>query len=127
MAVFFSLLKATLVYVLILSLCAGYGFYFKDLCQILDLFPSWNYYRCPNPDPNPIPTPTPPGVVLIVDILFLVGVVLSMVFFLIYRKSKHAWHREIYSKNQTEEAYTVMISNIPVLDFPKKGEGRNRS
>lgn len=101
-AVFFSILKAALGYVLILSLCAGYGFYFKDFCQILDLYPSWEYYRCPNPDPNPIPTAPAPGVILITDILFLVGVVLSMVFFLIYRKGKHAWHREISARNQTE-------------------------
>jgi hypothetical protein len=126
-AVFFSILKAAVVYLFVLAAFMAYGVYAKDVCQIQDLYSGFSYYRCPNPDPNPIPTPTPPSVLLVTDILYLCSLLVAMALFALYRKSKHSWHRSIYSKSQTEEAYTVLISNIPVLDFPKPGEGKSKS
>lgn len=125
MAVFFSIIKAALGYLLILAAFNAYGFLQKDLCQIQDIDPGFFSQNCPA-----LPPPDQPASAsgdLLIDIFFLCSLVVAMAFFVVYRKAKNNWHRFIYAKNQTEEAYTLLVSNIPVLDFPKPGEGKSKS
>jgi hypothetical protein len=58
----------------------------------------------------------------IVDLLNLVVIVLSLVFFICVRRSQYRMYSLIDEDAQTEADYTLMISNVPILDFPKKGE-----
>ena len=113
---FFSMYKASIFYIFLLSAFTAYDLYSVDICQVKDIYPDFSLPQCVNQDSTAQETQ------LVINIIFLASLVVSIVFFFIYRKVKNSWHRSIYSKNQTEESYTVMISNIPVLDFPRAGE-----
>lgn len=118
-AVFFSMYKAAIFYVLLLSVFTAFDIYSVDFCQIKDIIPDFTMQQCINQDATAQETQ------LLIDIVFLASLVISIIFFFIFKKVKNSWHRSIYSKNQTEESYTVMISNIPVLDFPRAGEAKS--
>jgi hypothetical protein len=62
-----------------------------------------------------------------VSSLFLASIVAAIMFFIIYRKIKNSWNRSIASRILSEDKYTILISNIPVLDFPRPGESKKNS
>jgi preprotein translocase subunit Sec61beta len=122
-AVFFSFLKATIFYAFLLTAFAGYYIYSSEKCQILDLFPSFEGFQCHSQqEPDEA---VAKSIKNVVTICFLVSLVVITIFIFIYKKTKNAWHRKIYSKNLTEESYTILVSNIPVLDFPSPGEKKS--
>lgn len=62
--------------------------------------------------------------IFIQDILSLVFVLLSVVFFFLYRKSQYSKAQLLNNKNQVEEDYTILVENIPLIDFPSKAEAK---
>lgn len=58
------------------------------------------------------------------DILDLVVVVFSIVFFFCYRKMQYHMAKVLDATRQTEDDFTILISNIPLIDFPTKKEGK---
>ena len=59
---------------------------------------------------------------MIHDILNLVCIVLSIIFFFFFRKKQYKFYDTIDKNIQTEDDYTIMVSNISTLDFPKHSE-----
>ena len=64
--------------------------------------------------------------ILIQDILILVVIVLSVVFFFLYRKRQYNKAKILNDRNQVEEDYTLLIENIPLIDFPSKNENKKQ-
>jgi hypothetical protein len=65
--------------------------------------------------------------IMIVDILNLVGIVLTIFFFAYNRRRQYKLSSLIDSETQNEADYTIFVSNIPLLEFPKKGEQNKKS
>ena len=57
---------------------------------------------------------------LIQDILNLVVVVISILFFFCYRKKQYHIARVLDENEQTEDDYAILVTNIPLIDFPTK-------
>lgn len=57
---------------------------------------------------------------LIQDILSLVLVFISIIFFFFYRKNQYQITKTLSETNQSEENYTLLVENIPLIDFPSK-------
>jgi hypothetical protein len=57
------------------------------------------------------------GYVYTLDILCLLIVIGSIVFFILYRKLQYKIYDSIDSENQTQDDYTILVENIPILDF----------
>jgi hypothetical protein len=57
------------------------------------------------------------GYVYTLDILCLLIVIGSIVFFIFYRKLQYKIYDSIDSENQTQDDYTILVENIPILDF----------
>ena len=53
----------------------------------------------------------------IANILGLVVVVGSIIFFLVYRKIQYNLYDQIDHEFQTQDDYTLFVENIPILDF----------
>ena len=51
------------------------------------------------------------------NILCLVSVILSIIFFTYYKKMRSKIYDIIDDKNQTQDDYTIFVENIPILDF----------
>lgn len=51
------------------------------------------------------------------NILCLIVVVLSIVYFIIYRKIQYNIYEAIDAEHQTQDDYTLFVENIPVLDY----------
>ena len=51
-------------------------------------------------------------------------VVLSILFFFFYRKDQYGKAQLLNNKNQVEEDYTILVENIPLIDFPSKAENK---
>lgn len=45
-AVFFSILKATIFYVFLLAAFTAYDLYTFDICQVKDIIPSFSLFKC---------------------------------------------------------------------------------
>lgn len=60
--------------------------------------------------------------ILIVDILNLVGIVMTILFFMYNRRRLYKLSALIDIETQSESDFTIFVSNIPLLEFPKKGE-----
>jgi len=56
------------------------------------------------------------------DILNFSVIILSIPFFLIYRKIQYTIYSDIDWEHQTEDDYAIFIENIPTLDFPDTSE-----
>ncbi len=65
--------------------------------------------------------------IMIVDILNLVGIVLTILFFAYNRRRQYNLNSLIDCETQNEADYTLFVSNIPLLEFPKKGEHIKKS
>lgn len=64
--------------------------------------------------------------ILIQDILSLAVIVLSVVFFFLYRKRQYNKAKVLNDRNQVEEDYTLLVENIPLIDFPSKNENKKQ-
>ncbi len=51
------------------------------------------------------------------NILCLIGVVGSIIFFMVYKKIRYDIYLAIDASHQTQDDYTLFIENIPILDF----------
>jgi len=111
--VFLSFLKAGVFYVFLLTAFAAY-YLFDNLCQLSDFVASLTLTCDESGSSSPL-----------ASALFLASLVVVIIFFIIFRKMKNSWHRFIISRSLTEDNYTILISNIPVLDFPRPGESKN--
>lgn len=58
----------------------------------------------------------------VLDILNLITIVLSIIFFLIYRKRQYEIYDSIDTNQQTQDDYSILIENIPILDLPADAE-----
>ena len=85
----------------------------KSQCQAA----IWNYASVLNLQGNE-------HYLFIQDILTLATIVLSIIFFFIYRKQQYRFNEEIDKNRQTEDDFTIFVSNIPLLDFPNAEEVR---
>lgn len=118
-AMFFSILKNEIFYVLLMILGSIYMSYLKIACQFDEIVPEMfavqgcNFRDISNNENFTLE-----------NILYLFSLLLAILFFVISRKLKNSWHRTIYLKNQTEDSFTILISNIPLLDFPKDTENK---
>lgn len=61
------------------------------------------------------------------EILILVTIIFGIIFFFIYRKIQYNLNKTITEKFISEDTYTVLISNIPLIDFPKKTDPKSSS
>jgi uncharacterized membrane protein len=113
--VFLSFLKAGVFYLFLLTIFAIF-FLLADLCHLSDLVSSVTA-TC---DEQGLSS-------TLVRALFLGSLVAAIIFFIVFRKMKNSWHRRIASRSLSEDNYTILISNIPVLDFPRPGESKKNS
>jgi hypothetical protein len=49
--------------------------------------------------------------------LNLITIILSIAFFLIYRKIQYQIYEDIEKEHQTQDDFKLLIENIPILDF----------
>lgn len=82
-------------------------------CQLSEYLPKV-FKPCTSEESNQLPL-----------YFFLGSLLIAVVFFVIAHKKKNEWYSSIASKKPSEDSYTVLISGIPILDFPKKGEADN--
>lgn len=54
----------------------------------------------------------------VTDILTFCTIILSMVYFLVFRRAQYKIYCIIDEKNQTEDDYSIFVEDIPVLNFP---------
>lgn len=52
------------------------------------------------------------------DILNLVTIILSIIFFSFYRKRQYEIYDSIDANFQTQDDYTLFVEGIPILDLP---------
>ena len=113
----------TLYFLLRFIICDAFNLYTNialgSICKSLkeaeceNIF--WNYASVINLQGNP-------QMLYLQDILNLVIIVLSLIFFFIYRKIQYELNKEIDKNHQTEDDFTLFISGIPLLDFPSNQE-----
>jgi hypothetical protein len=60
------------------------------------------------------------GYVYILDLLCLIVVIGSIVFFILYRKIQYQISDYIDAENQTQDDYTILVEGIPILDYKKR-------
>ena len=57
---------------------------------------------------------------MITDILSFVIVVLLVIYFLIYRKFQYRMHGILDACSQTQDDFSILVENIPILNFPER-------
>lgn len=89
------------------------GQYCSNVDQNKCDFTLWNQLSTMNKNDNST-------FVLIHDILSLVLIVVSILFFFLYRRKQYTKAKALNDRNQVEEDYTILVENIPLIDFPSK-------
>ena len=112
-------------------MCGGYYVFATSQCQLEDIYPTIKLQGCNDPkkvsaSANNATGSTDLSLATIIRIMSVVAVCVTILIFIIYRRQKNKWHKLISSNQLTEDTYTIMISNIPVLDFPSPGESKGR-
>lgn len=117
---FFSFLKGTLLYLFLISLISSI------FSLIVNLLSHSN--TCNNDDKtcaelwvNLFVRADSADSYLIEDILFDVTILVAIIYFFVYRNMQNNLQKFMNEKHMTEDDYTVLISNIPLIDFPKVG------
>lgn len=59
------------------------------------------------------------GLAYTLDLLCLIVVIGSIIFFILYRKIQYTIYDKIDAEHQTQDDYTIFVENIPILDFDK--------
>ena len=54
----------------------------------------------------------------VTDILTFSTIIVSMVYFSIFRRVQYKIYCIIDDKNQTEDDYSIFVEDIPILNFP---------
>lgn len=125
-SLFFSFIKMLIVYLLfraiftdVFNMVSSYiaGKHCREFSDCQEsLFTStsgYNKYRSDRHD-----------LIIALDVLNLVTIILSIPFFLAYRRMQYKLYDEIDAVKQTEDDYTLFIENIPILNFPDRAEGK---
>lgn len=58
----------------------------------------------------------------VTDILSFVTIIVLFVYFMMVRKLLYTLYCNIDQNNQTEDDFTIIVENIPILDFPSEGK-----
>lgn len=66
------------------------------------------------------------GYVYTMDILCLLIVIGSIPFFIMYRKMQYQIYDQINAENQTQDDYTILVENIPILDYKTGSSKTNK-
>ena len=124
---FFSFIKMAIIYLLIVflvvdayqlivNILGNYCDKNVNLCEgnFFGKFSTYNLYE----------DKTMKGYVYTMDILCLLIVLGSIPFFIAYRKIQYQIYDKIDAENQTQDDYTILVEDIPILDF-KTGSSKN--
>ena len=54
------------------------------------------------------------------DLLAFITVLVSIIYFTVYRRIQYQIYNVIDEKNQTEDDYAIFVEDVPILNFPKE-------